>query len=58
MTQRPFIVGSLMIASGYAWAMIQCAERPVSPEMVEFCRREQMERLKAFVSGTVQRGRR
>jgi len=26
-------------------------ERPVSREMVEFCRREQMQRLKAFVSG-------
>jgi glycosyltransferase involved in cell wall biosynthesis len=51
MTKRPFILGGLMTALGYASAAIHRAERPVSPEMVEFCRREQMQRLKAFFTG-------
>lgn len=55
MTQRPFVVGSLMMASGYAWALIQRVERPVPREMIEFCRREQMQRLKAFVAGSALR---
>jgi biofilm PGA synthesis N-glycosyltransferase PgaC len=48
MTKRPFVVGSLVEASGYVWAQIQRRERPVSREMVEFCRREQMRRLRSF----------
>jgi len=53
MTKKPFVVGSLMEAAGYAWALMRGAERPVSREMVEFCRREQMVRLKALVSGGI-----
>jgi poly-beta-1,6-N-acetyl-D-glucosamine synthase len=56
-TQRPFVIGSLMMASGYAWSLIQRVERPVSPELIEFCRREQMQRLKAFVTGATLRNR-
>ncbi len=51
MTKRPFVVGSLMEASGYVWALVRRVERPVPPEMVEFCRREQMQRLRALVAG-------
>jgi biofilm PGA synthesis N-glycosyltransferase PgaC len=50
MTRRPFVIGGLMTASGYVWALIRRVERPVSREMVEFCRREQMQRLKTFLS--------
>jgi glycosyltransferase involved in cell wall biosynthesis len=48
MTKRPFIIGGLMIVSGYGWAAVRRAQRPVSPELVAFQRREQMERLKRF----------
>jgi poly-beta-1,6-N-acetyl-D-glucosamine synthase len=48
MTKRPFIIGGLMIVSGYGWAAVRRAERPVSPELVAFQRREQMQRLKHF----------
>jgi biofilm PGA synthesis N-glycosyltransferase PgaC len=48
MTKRPFIIGGLMIVSGYGWAAVRRAERPVSPELVAFQRREQMQRLKRF----------
>lgn len=50
MSKKPFFVGGLMLGSGYAWSLIRGVERPVSREMVEFCRREQMQRLKALVA--------
>jgi glycosyltransferase involved in cell wall biosynthesis len=58
MTKRPFVVGSLMMASGYLWSAVQRIERPVPPEMVAFCRREQMQRLKALFAGRAFRARR
>ena len=51
MTKRPLILGGFMTGAGYVWSLVRRVERPVSREMVEFCRREQMQRLKAFVSG-------
>ncbi len=51
MTKRPFFTGGLMTAAGYFWALVRRVDRPVSREMVAFCRREQMQRLKAFVIG-------
>ena len=50
MTKKPIILGGLMTGAGYVWSLVRRVERPVSPEMVQFCRREQMGRLKAFVS--------
>jgi len=52
MTKRPFIIGGLMIVSGYGWAAVRRAERPVSSELVAFQRREQIERLKRFFTGS------
>jgi glycosyltransferase involved in cell wall biosynthesis len=51
MTKRPFLVGGLVLAAGYAWAMVRRAERPVSQELVTFRRREQMRRLRKFLTG-------
>ena len=51
MTKRPYIVGGLMLGAGYFWALVRRAERPISPEMVEFRRREQMQRLGRFTKG-------
>lgn len=50
MTQRPMIVGGLMVGSGYFWAMIKRAPRPVSDELIAFRRAEQMQRLKKFLT--------
>lgn len=49
MTKKPLFVGGLMLGCGYFWSWIRRVDRPVSREMVEFCRREQLGRLKAFV---------
>jgi hypothetical protein len=51
MTQQPVVVGGLAVGLGYAWSMVRGVEIPVSPELVAFVRREQMQRLKkVFVS--------
>jgi hypothetical protein len=51
MTQRPYVIGALALASGYVWSLMRRPARPITPEMVAFIRREQMRRLKALLSG-------
>lgn len=50
MTKRPFIIGGMMMLAGYFWATVRRAERAVSRELVQFRRREQMRRLRKFVT--------
>lgn len=45
LTKRPYVVGGIVLLSGYIWAFLRRAERPVSRELVAFQRREQMQRL-------------
>lgn len=49
MKASPFAVGGLAVGLGYSWAWLSNTERPVSPELIEFHRREQMLRLKGLV---------
>lgn len=49
MTKRPFVIGGLMVLSGYCWAAIRRINRPVSAKLVAFQRREQMHRLSRFL---------
>jgi glycosyltransferase involved in cell wall biosynthesis len=51
MSKKPYILGGLMLLAGYVIAGIRHDERPVSKELVEFRRREQMVRLKRFLTG-------
>jgi poly-beta-1,6-N-acetyl-D-glucosamine synthase len=55
MTKKPYVLGGLMLIAGYAASSMRRAERPVSHEFVEFRRREQMERLKKFLTGNKSR---
>ncbi|MGB6387205.1 MAG: glycosyltransferase family 2 protein [Terriglobales bacterium] len=50
MTNRPFVFGGLMVGCGYFWAMVRRLPRPVSDELIAFRRREQMQRLKNFLT--------
>jgi biofilm PGA synthesis N-glycosyltransferase PgaC len=50
MTARPRVAGGLMLMSGYVWAAVRRIERPVTPALVHFRRREQMHRLKKFLA--------
>jgi biofilm PGA synthesis N-glycosyltransferase PgaC len=48
MRHGPFVVGGLALGSGYAWSLVRRKEIPLSPELVAFVRREQMQRLRRF----------
>jgi biofilm PGA synthesis N-glycosyltransferase PgaC len=48
MTKKPFLVGGVALGTGYIWALLCGEKRPVSPELMRFHRREQMQRLKRF----------
>jgi len=53
LTRPPYVTGGVALAAGYFSAMIRRAKRPVSRELVEFQRNDQMRRLRAFVRGRV-----
>lgn len=46
MGNKPYLVGGLFLLAGYGWAWITGVERAVSPELMRFHRREQMQRLR------------
>jgi GT2 family glycosyltransferase len=46
MTKKPYAIGGGLLFLGYFWALISGVERPVSPELMKFHRKEQMQRLK------------
>jgi glycosyltransferase involved in cell wall biosynthesis len=50
MKNSPFVIGGLALGLGYAWSLIRRAEVPLSPDLVAFVRREQLNRLKKFFS--------
>jgi len=49
MTKTPYVVGALMLLTGYVSAAVRGKERPVTPELVAFRRREQMRRLRGML---------
>jgi len=46
MTKKPVIMGGLALLFGYCWAALRRVERPITPELMRFHRREQMRKLK------------
>jgi len=46
--KRPFIIGGLALLAGYCWAASRRTKRPISPELMRFHRREQMNKLRAI----------
>ena len=48
MTKPPVLIDGLALLSGYCWAAIRRAERCVTPELMRFHRREQMQKLRAI----------
>jgi len=51
MTKYPMLIGGLSLLAGYSSAMLRRVERPISPQLVAFRRREQMQRLRRFFFG-------
>jgi len=56
MKHRPFVVGGFLLLAGYTWAGITRTKRPVSRELIDFHRKEQMRRLRALWSRFGERG--
>jgi glycosyltransferase involved in cell wall biosynthesis len=48
-TKPPVLGGGIALLAGYSWAAIKRVERPVTPELMRFHRREQMARLKSII---------
>jgi len=44
--RKPYLVGGLLLLAGYGWGLIRGLSRPVSPELIQFHRHEQMQRLR------------
>jgi hypothetical protein len=57
MTKRPYIVGGLVLLSGYFYSLASRMERPVAAELLKFHRREQLERLKQLLLHFFKTGR-
>ncbi len=49
MKQPPYVIGGVCLLAGYTWAAIRRMERPISPELMQFHRAEQMARLRALL---------
>lgn len=53
LTKRPVIFGGIALLSGYCTAALQRVERPVSPELMRFHRREQMTKLRLILGSLI-----
>ena len=49
MTRRPVLIDGVALLSGYCWAALRRIERPVSSELMQFHRQEQMKKLGAIL---------
>ncbi len=52
-TRPPYIFGGLALGMGYCWAALRRMPRPVSPKLMAFHRKEQMDKLKAILKRLV-----
>jgi glycosyltransferase involved in cell wall biosynthesis len=53
MTRRPYIVNGAALGLGYMWAALRRVKRPVSKELMQFHRKEQMKKLGAILGSLV-----
>jgi poly-beta-1,6-N-acetyl-D-glucosamine synthase len=54
MRKRPYVVGGLVLYSGYLWASLRRLERPIPPELVAFRREEQKRGLRRILRHVLQ----
>jgi biofilm PGA synthesis N-glycosyltransferase PgaC len=46
MKERPYVIGALLVLTGYSWAELGGRKKVLEPEVVQFLRKEQMQRVK------------
>jgi len=51
MRKKPYVIGGLVLYFGYIWSFLNLMERPISAELVQFRRLEEMRRLKNKIFG-------
>ncbi len=56
MFKRPYLVGGLVLLSGYLYSVAARIQRPVPPELLKYHRREQLARLKDLIAHFVRTG--
>jgi glycosyltransferase involved in cell wall biosynthesis len=56
MTKRPYVVGGLLLLSGYFYSFASRMQRPVAAELLTFNRHEQLERLKHLLTRFLRSG--
>lgn len=49
MTKKPYIIGGSLLFFGYIWAELRGTKKPISIELIEFIRSEQIARLKSTI---------
>jgi glycosyltransferase involved in cell wall biosynthesis len=52
MIKKPYIIGSIILLSGYLWALFRI-DRPISQELVKFNKREQMQKLRLVLKSVL-----
>jgi hypothetical protein len=50
--EKPFVFGSAARIAGFFWSLVCRDERPVSGEFIEFLRREQKQKISAWMTGS------
>jgi biofilm PGA synthesis N-glycosyltransferase PgaC len=58
MKHKPLLIGGSTLLLGYLWAALKRTQRPVSRELIEFQRTEQMQRLRKFLCSVIGTGER
>jgi glycosyltransferase involved in cell wall biosynthesis len=53
LTRRPYVTGGVALSAGYFTAMIRRMKQPISKDLIEFQRKDQMRRLRTFLRGRV-----
>jgi len=56
MMKRPYLLGGLLLLSGYFYSFASRMERPVPPELLKFHRQEQLARLKDLLTRVLRTG--
>jgi poly-beta-1,6-N-acetyl-D-glucosamine synthase len=51
LTRRPYLVNGSLLFLGYSWAFVSRMRRDVPKELIEFHRKEEMDRLKSVARG-------
>jgi hypothetical protein len=57
MVKRPYLIGGLVLFSGYVYSFASRMKRPVDAELLKFHRKEQLNRLKYLFGRFLKTGR-